>query len=94
MGQILGCDSNLPIIENRVHNDMLPKQPCKEEVIERILGLSRYQIMDHYQYEFFTCYSWKLEMSMMKSSIAKLTCLEESDMSSTIVDQVHVWSVF
>ena len=31
----------------------MPKQPCKEEVIERIVGLSRYQIMDHYQYEFF-----------------------------------------
>ena len=33
-------------------------------------------------------------MSMMKSSIVKLACLEESDLSSTIVDQVHVWSVF
>ena len=33
-------------------------------------------------------------MSMMKSSIVKLACLEESDLSSTIVDQVHVWLVF
>uniref|UniRef100_F6HES1 Uncharacterized protein n=1 Tax=Vitis vinifera TaxID=29760 RepID=F6HES1_VITVI len=38
--------------------------------------------------------NWKLEMSMMKSSIVKLACLEESDLSSTIVDQVHVWLVF
>ena len=36
----------------------------------------------------------KVEMSMMKSSMVKLTCLEESDLLSTIVDQVHVWVVF
>ena len=29
--------SNLPVIENRMHNDM-PKEPCKEEIIERIVG--------------------------------------------------------
>ena len=36
----------------------------------------------------------EVEMSMMKLSIVKLTCLENSDLSSTIVDQVHVWVIF
>ena len=74
--------SNLSIIENGVHNDM-PKQPCKEEVIERIVGFFRYQIMDHCQYDFFHMLQLEVEMSMMKLSIVKLTCLEESDLSSS-----------
>ena len=53
----------------------MPKQPCKEEVIEIIVGFSRYQIMDHCWYEFFHMLQLEVEMSMMKLSIVKLTCL-------------------
>ena len=58
--------SSLPVIENRMHNNDMPKQPCKEEIIERIVGFFRHQIMDHCQCEFFYKFRLEVEMSMMK----------------------------